>query len=222
MYNKTIILDFDGTILRLFANYDLDSVVKKIAHHLTKYALDFSLESDIFDAYEFVNQLDIEKKTKIKILSEVNEIIVKAEIDALKTGIMVEGFHDFINYVTKNNIPFGIVTNNSEECIEKFIDSNGKIFRCSVVGRDAIHPERMKPSDYMLKKISKIMNINKSNMLFIGDNLRDYQCAKEYGCEFIGLTPTCKKRERMIKAAKDIVIVDDFHQLIENISVNNE
>ena len=46
---KTIVLDFDGTVCRLFANYDLQDTKRALEKMLPGYGVDFSGYDDWFD-----------------------------------------------------------------------------------------------------------------------------------------------------------------------------
>ncbi len=211
--SKKIVLDFDGTIFRLFTNYDLSRVVSVIYGILKKYEIGFTLDSDAFDSFFAIYNSDLEPSVKIELLETVNGIIANAEIDALETGIQVDGFFDFIKYCKENDIALSVASNNSPECIEAFFDKYCNGLRMPIVGRNGAHPELMKPNTFMLAEMCKILSCNKDDIIFVGDNVRDYECASAFSCEFIGLTPTEKKKSRMLSKVSGIEIVRDFYEL---------
>lgn len=217
MYNKTIILDFDGTIMRLFTNYDLKQTALMVHNYLKEYDVDFAPEKDVFDAFSLVSSKSLPSSLKEKLLDAVNKILTKAEMEALNSGIITEGFDDFIAFVNKHNLKLGIASNNSGECILEFLNRFCKDLNVPVVGRVARHPELMKPNTYSLEQIATLLSTKNDDIVFVGDNIRDYQCAKSFGADFIALTPTPKKRERIISNGLDtkkVKIVNDFRELI--------
>lgn len=211
-YGKKIILDFDGTIFRLFANYNMDSTILKLQKIFQAYHINFDLNDDIFDAFSLASCL--EKAIREKVLYEINEIITKIEIDALDSGILVTGFLDFLDYIKKNKMTLAIVTNNSKECVELFFQKYCGETTFPILGRIWNRPECMKPDVYLLKEMSKQLNSSNKEIVFIGDNPRDYECAKSFQCEFFGLTPTESKKKRMTQYTNEIEIFNDFYELI--------
>jgi len=155
----------------------------------------------------------LEPSVKNELFETVNEIIVNAEIEALETGIPVDGFFDFIKYCKENDIELSVASNNSPECIEAFFDKYCNGSRMVIVGRNGAHPELMKPNTFMLAEMCKKLNCKKNDIIFVGDNARDYECASAFGCEFIGLTPTEKKKSRMLSKVSGIEIICDFYEL---------
>ena len=87
--------------------------------------------------------------------------------------------------------------------------------KIDIIGRIPNRPDLMKPNTYMLEESIKRLNCNKEEVIFIGDNSRDGECAYKFGCEFIALTPTKSKKERMLKKFPNINLVNDFYELKE-------
>lgn len=209
---KGIILDFDGTIFRLFANTNLNNTVIELHNYLSKNNIDFSLENDAFDAFKIA--FECNNPNKEEILFEVNKIITNIELEAIDNGILINGFFEFIDYLYNNNLKLIIASNNSKECILKFL-SKYNLDKIDIIGRVPNRPDLMKPNTYMLEESIKRLNCNKEEVIFIGDNSRDGECAYKFGCEFIALTPTKSKKERMLNKFPNINLVNDFYELKE-------
>ncbi|MBR5272714.1 MAG: HAD family hydrolase, partial [Clostridia bacterium] len=144
---------------------------------------------------------------------------VEEEIKAIDSGIIIDGFTDFLDFASKNGKNIAIASNNSIDCIGVFLGKLGseanKKYQIPVIGRDAQHPERMKPSTYMLEKVCQTNNWSRRDTLYVGDHPRDYECAMNFGCRFIGMTPTSAKKERLTKYNTTIITVDDFFGFIK-------
>ena len=215
MHYKAIILDFDGTIFRLFCNYDLKRIVAALVSLLQPYDIGFSMENDAFDAFNMVFFSDIEPTTKAMLLKKIDEMITEAELEALASGVHINGFSKFRDWIMQNDLLLAIVTNNSAVCIQTFLQRNFSGFSCPVVGREGQRPDLMKPNPHMLHRISSILNVSKEDMCFVGDTTRDYECALAFGCSFIAMAPTPVKKTRLSTAIKNYPIVDDFLTLCE-------
>lgn len=218
MYNKELIFDFDGTIARIFANYNLDAKVKMASEIFKKYNIDFSLDNDLFDSYKFVDKTNENERNKL--LFELNELITKAEVEAVKTAEIITGFSDYINYLIENNIKLNIVSNNSKECIEEFFKNNFKKVKINVIGRIWNNPKTMKPNDYLLHQMCNKLNKTPKDIIYIGDNPRDYECSNKFGCEFIAMVPTKSKKERMINYNFNIKLFNNYYELLD--CINNK
>lgn len=212
-----IILDFDGTIIRLFSGGDLINLSENIASMLKQYGLSFDSARDPFDAFMFVYQSDISDKNDV--LKKLDLIFTEAETKALDTGIIVNGFMNFIDFVRSNNIQVGIVSNNSEACIKEFFKKTAFCFMPPIVGRISIRPDLMKPNGFLLKKICEKEKWDVKNVVYIGDNPRDFQCAVSVEARFFAMTPTEKKRARFGEAFK-YPVFSDFAELIDYLKPN--
>lgn len=215
-----IILDFDGTITRLFARCDLSVLSNSIASMFASYGLSFDSTLDPFDAFSFVHSSHIENKDEI--FASLDQLFTKAEIEAINSGITVNGFECFMKFAQENTIRLGVVSNNSQACIKEFFKRNYKNVHIPIIGRIPNRPDLMKPSGYMLKQICTNENWDVNNVIYIGDNPRDYICANTVGCRFIGLTPTIAKRNRFKDSALDFPIFDDYLQLITYLKKTTE
>lgn len=88
-YNS-LVFDFDGTMCRLFSNYDLHATVLQLCSAMKKYNIDFSQERDSFDVFSAItNDHSLSADAKKAALTEANDIITSAEIDAVDSGEVV-------------------------------------------------------------------------------------------------------------------------------------
>lgn len=210
---KAIILDFDGTVFRLFTDaYDISKTTLALHDLLKKYGIDFSPERDVFESFYAVTSSDKDERTKEEILEQVDVLVSEAETEALDTGILTQGYDEFLKKAEKCGKILAVVSNNSAKCINKFL-SDRKMEKIPVLGRIGTHPELMKPHVYLLKTMCEKLGLSKDEVIFIGDNPRDYQCAEKFGCRFIALTPTEKKKKRFVNSLPEVPLVDDFYGL---------
>ena len=216
MYSaKKIVLDFDGTIFRVFTNYDLKKVARKIYGLLSDYQTTFRTDSDAFDAFGSIMNADLPAAKKRQLLRQVDEWLIEAEMEALDSGILIDGFWEFVEAAKKKKIDIAIVSNNSAACIKEFLYRSNTEYTIPVLGRIGVHPERMKPDSYMMEEMSRILKCSNDEIIYVGDNHRDYECALRFRCQFIGMTPTPAKKERLHKKAPNITTVDDFFELMQ-------
>lgn len=213
--HPAVIFDFDGTMCRLFENFNMKKLLDQLHEEMRSLNIDFSHECDSFEVFSAIaSQTDENSEIRNNALQLADKIIRAAECEAVETGIDVTGIKEFILYLQNNNIPVGIATNNSEECIHKFFrlrDINDENIHIS--GRNGLHPERLKPDPWTLSSVIGKMKTDSENAVFIGDGLNDYASAKELSLRFIGMASTPKKMKRLLAIPDKIVIIEDYRNI---------
>lgn len=209
------VFDFDGTMCRLFKNYNLNKVVLSLRDKMKDYGIEFSTENDAYDVFsEIIRQTEDGSATREKALIDADKIITAAEIEAINTGELVNGVEIVIPFLKKAGFQIGIATNNSVQCVATFMQKNCPNTNIPIVGRVGIKPELMKPNAWSLLEVLKEMNHLPVNTIFVGDTQRDYLCSISAGCEFIGMAPTDSKRQRLLQVLSESGIASDFNELL--------
>ena len=94
---KVVILDFDGTICRLFANSDLNGLILKLQDVISKYGIKTKKLSDCFEVFEVIEECIKTEDKRSLALMEVDKIITDAECEAVENGIDIAGIKEFIS-----------------------------------------------------------------------------------------------------------------------------
>lgn len=215
--NEIIIFDFDGTMCRLFKNYDLASVVQSLQTAMRVFNVDFPLSNDAFDVFaEVVRQVkDFDERAKA--LSCADKILTKAEIEAVETGEPVPGVEAMMSFLYCNHYRFGISTNNSEACVRAFLKKYCQAIPIPIIGRQGTKPELMKPNTWSLDRAIEELSGTPRNTIFVGDTERDYQCAMKVGCRFWGMAATERKREKLSVFLSEERLLTDYYDLLQRI-----
>ncbi|MBP3309143.1 MAG: HAD hydrolase-like protein [Clostridia bacterium] len=219
MYNEpNIILDFDGTIFKLFENHSLDRLIKRLYNLTNVYNIGFTEQNDAFDAFALIRNSDLSDDIKRDLLVKAHMWATEEELEALKTGVLVDGFFEFLKTAPALGKKIAIATNNSPECIERFFESLAPNiiteYNIPVIGREALHTERMKPSPYMLRHLCETNGWDAADTLYIGDHPRDWECAVSFGCRFIGMASAKEKRDRFLACDASMKLVSDYRELV--------
>lgn len=209
-----VILDFDGTMCFLFYDYDLSKTVKKIISEISTLGVDISNINDPFDAFNMILCQSITDELKMQALAIVDKLIVKAECEAVKECDVVHGLWYFITKLKQNKIPFGIATNNGDECVRLFLKIHEMTDSIPINGRITKHPELLKPNPWSIIKTAEELKVDLSKVLFIGDTPRDWETAKNAGCGFMGIAPTERKRVRFDVVSYGEPLLTDYYDLI--------
>lgn len=212
---KAVVLDFDGTICRLFEGYNLKQTSHNLSEKLSHYNVDFDKHLDPFDVYKTICDQCQDSNIRKKILRCADNIITHAECEAINSGIDVYGFDVFLNYAEKKQLSIAIATNNSEKCVEEYLKLKRIKTHIPIIGRDGEHPERMKPNSWTLQKVIDVLDLSNNDVLFVGDTINDYNCARSQNVSFVGMAATEKKLIRLQNIEDDIIIVNDFFEFMK-------
>jgi HAD superfamily hydrolase (TIGR01549 family) len=94
-----------------------------------------------------------------------------------------EGVMDAIDILDKDGIKIGIVTSRQRKYLSS--DNDGIFerhpFGIVICGDEVNHP---KPSPEPLDKYIAMSGISPRELLYVGDSVMDYVCARESGCDF--------------------------------------
>ena len=208
-----LVFDFDGTMIKLFSNFNLKNTASQLKECVKKYGVDFDASSDAFDIFKAIASALPDGDMRKSAYKEANVILTLAELEAVKSGLPVKGVSEIFMGLYEKGYNLGIATNNSVECVLKFLSEYCLGIKVPVVGRFGDKPELMKPNTWSLVTVMRQMGCDGKNTIFIGDTSRDYECAVKVGCEFIGMAHSEYKRERLMKLIAQDSIVDDYYQL---------
>ncbi len=209
-----IVFDFDGTMCRLFQNYNLKHTCLILKDRMREYGVVFSPESDAFDIFKVISQQISETEVKLHAFRTADAILSVAEAEAVEKCESIKGVEEiFPQFVQSAKCVVGIATNNSAQCVQAFL--NRVCHGCSVpvVGRIPEMPERMKPSPWSVFEIAKKMHVAVQDVIFVGDTLNDYDCSQNAGCTMVGMAATPNKSEPLLQFLPPNMIVSDFYAL---------
>lgn len=210
-----LVFDFDGTMCQLFKNYDLNKVVRLLRDKMKEHGIGFSIEKDVFDVFaEVMRQTELGSTEREKALIDANQILTTAELEAINTSEPVKGVEIVIPLLVKAGIRIGIATNNSAQCVTTFMQENLPNTTLPIIGRVGVKPDLMKPNAWSVLEVLREMNCLPGNTIFLGDTQRDYIASINAGCDFIGMAPTDRKRQRLLQVLPESSIVSDFNGLL--------
>ena len=202
---KGIIFDVDGTTLSTlydiqgslnivlkrhkYNTQDYDGVRLKIGHgsrNLVKYCLP-----------EDVDDSEIDKLT--------NEYL---EIYGLNYNVKTkpyEGIKELLEELEKRNIKLAINSNKPDEYCKNLIKYHfpGNNFVTIIGSREGV-PN--KPDPYSANEIVELMNLDKSEVLYVGDSDSDVNTAKNAGLKVVGCLWGFRDLKTLQDAGADIII----------------
>ncbi|MCD8373063.1 MAG: HAD family hydrolase [Clostridia bacterium] len=210
--STNLVLDFDGTMVKLFARYNLSKITERLASEMEKFGISLDKGLDPFDVFSEISKQVDSGDEKIIAYTKAHKILTEAETEAVKTCEPICGIDEIFPLLCKNyNV--GIATNNSEECVKIFLSERYSDINVSIVGRVGSAPERMKPNIWPLVTVAGRLGCRLEDIVFIGDASTDYLCAKNAGCAFLGIAHSPYKRERLSEFLPPEHIAENYYQL---------
>lgn len=76
-----------------------------------------------------------------------------------------------------------------------------------------MHPERLKPSPYMLEEAMDRFSVPPSGTVFFGDSVSDMEAAAAAGTGFFGFRSSEKNRKRFCGVLEEDRIMEDWYGL---------
>jgi HAD superfamily hydrolase (TIGR01549 family) len=178
-----IIWDFDGTLVD--TRQKNLNVTRKILEQITQKNADTfpvlsSLEKYISATSKATNWCKL-YTSKFKLTNQQTDLAGKLwteyQLQDNTTTKLFPGVHDVL--LQLQNIPHGIVSQNSHSNILKLLNEYGlkDIFK-AVIGYEEVNITRQKPEpDGLLACIDKLCNSSSGNVFYIGDHETDTVCA---------------------------------------------
>lgn len=208
IHMKTVIFDFDGTIVDNF------EVMLSIFNRLALYYA----KRDLTD----LTHEEIRKKTARQIISYIGIPFwrIPRAISALRTEFYkivddVKAFEKIPDVLSelKKTYRLGIVTTNSVENVKQILKNN-KIDCFDFISEKS----KLFGKDKHLSKILKNKRLNKKNVIYIGDEIRDIDAAHKIGIPIISVTWGYNDKTELIKNNPDFLAENpsDIIKIVEN------
>jgi len=205
-----IIFDFDGTIAEIIKSPE--NIVNILAEEF---------------GFRKIKAEDVEilKKKKAQDVLRILKIpLIKLPLILLKGRSILskqmekirpfKGIKEVIDYLYDKKFIFGILTSNSKENVIKFLKKN-QMDKFSFISSE----QRIFGKGNKLLKFIKIKKLKPENIIFVGDETRDMEAAKEAKIKTIAVTWGLNKKELLEKQKPDYLARSpkDLIGIIKNI-----
>jgi phosphoglycolate phosphatase len=206
---KAVGFDLDGTFLNTHVDYGKINRADREA----------CLRHDIpFDDLEFPTIK--RQRAPIRAWLEANnraaefEMLSK-EIDAELTAIELEFLHEAkafpgsiecLEVLKSKGLKVGLLTRGSYEYGDKALTMMGVREEFdSIVGRDTLDYDLAKPSPSAMIHFAKELEVEPSEILYLGDNVTDYYSARDAGAYFVGVLSGSMTKDAWMNEDPDMI-----------------
>ncbi|MHA1914282.1 MAG: HAD family hydrolase [Promethearchaeota archaeon] len=205
---KAIVWDMDGTLIHFQINSTkarraANSILSSHGIEKNKLTIRKSILDNVNVSREIFKQKGYTSNQISLIVKEIDEAVSKIEYKAALNATIIDGIKEVLIYAQKKNLKQAIFTYNKNNNAKISLDKiNILNFFNVIVGRDNI--ENPKPHPDHLLYICKKLNVKPADILVIGDNYRDIECALNVGAHSIAVHTKLAVVETLHKADKII------------------
>ena len=219
---KAVCFDMDGTLLDTKVDYEkmsniiFDEMVKvgvpeEVIDRSEGYK--FNLDSGVNylfsngraeDVYaiglkvaKIARDIEMEKVDEAKPFPKAKELLEWIHSKGMKTGLLTRGCREY--------------------AIEALKVCGVSYLLDAVVARDDYPEKEAKPSPKAMEHIADMLSVRTDEILFFGDHMFDYQCAKDAGSGFVGVLTGTYTREDWLEIADMDVYesIGDFYDHLD-------
>ncbi len=196
MNSYTLLFDFDGTIAD-----SLDTIITTFDRIADRFSFAKSTEDDkVILRHEGIRVLVKKKHIPFFILPFILRAIKKELQRHIGDIPLIPGIKDALLTIKSSGYALGIVTSNERENVSAFLRLHGlDIF-------DFIECEmNIFGKGRMLKNVIRRKKLYKSRTLYIGDEIRDVQAAREAGIPIIAVSWGFSAKDLLLKSHPDFL-----------------
>ncbi len=193
-----VIFDLDGTLTRPYL--DFDQIRRDIGY----------TDGPILEA---MAKMPDEQRRKAQV------ILDKHEQEAAEESELNPGAIELLDLLRQQNYPIGLLTRNSRASVKIICQKHGLSFD-AVSTREDEGPDKPDPHPFL--QLSKMLKVNPTEAIMVGDYLFDLLCGKNAGAKTV-LIKTNKDHENYIHEA-DFAIdrLNELPQIIQKIETQKQ
>lgn len=206
MHYRAIIFDFDGTLADtleqtrcIYNQLAPDYGLRHVESHELDSLRDFSLS-------DLLKHLDISKFRVPSLLSRGTALLR----ERIAETPIIPGIAAIIPALRARTEPFGILTSNATENVNLFLDTHDLRKYFTFVSSTSKLTGKAKH----LKAIRKTFSLHASEMLYVGDEIRDVKASHKAGIAVAAVTWGFNSRSSL-KSSDPTHLIDDPKQLLE-------
>lgn len=202
---KTFIFDFDGTIVDTFDSTIniLHSISKYTTHNITKEFIKKEIRTKHIK--EIINDFNINSVQMLLIMWKIRSELKKEREDINSITSMKQVLIE----LHKKGYHLILVTSNIESTVSHFLDKENICVFSEIYYKSGLFNKNK-----IINKIIKKNNLDKKEVYYVGDEIRDILCAKKSNINSISVTWGFNSKE-LLKEENPDYIIDSPQKLLE-------
>ena len=194
---KEIIFDFDGTVADSFG-----AMMEIFEEHKKEFGFENFGEKEL-KIYRELGVAELIKKRNISVwkilkILRVGKRLMNQKIKSVKP---FEGIKEELIKLKEKGLLLGIISTNSEENIKEFLKKNEIEMFDYVVGKGSLFGKTK-----VIRNILKKRKLNKDQVLYVGDEVRDIEACKKIGVKVAVVTWGFSDEKLLAKNKPDFLI----------------
>jgi HAD superfamily hydrolase (TIGR01509 family) len=200
-----ILLDFDGPVCSIFANYPAPNVADNLRALLAGRNIRMPDaivgETDPLEVLRWTATLG-----KPELTRDVEDALRADELRAASSATPTPYAREVIVAARQAGRSVVIVSNNSDPAIAEYLTAHRLTCVSPVIGRVYAEPDRMKPSPEPILRAVIALDAKPKHCVLVGDSLTDITGSRAAGVRVIGYANKPPKIESFTKAGADFVV----------------
>ena len=221
---KAVIFDLDNTLIKSFTDYV--KMKKEIIAYLRKVGVESEVLTPKHTTVEMVKeaarQLKERGKTEEEIASVmvgVNEVMNRVELENVDRALPLNGAEELLKTLKEAGVKVGILTRGCESYARGALKVTGLLSYVDAINA-RVDLLQAKPNPKALLDLCRKLEVDPSEVIFVGDHPIDVICANVAGVKFIGVLEGFTSEEKMRQIGsrinfKNLLAVKEY--LIEKI-----
>lgn len=208
---RVVLLDFDGPVTPLMPSPLNVRAADLVRGRLRSEGAD--LPQEMIDTADHLELLRWANLHAPEALASAEQAAEEVEVQDARLCVPTPGGHDLIVACARTARSVVIVSNNTPAAIDTYLDRWGlRVLITAVVGRQAGHPELMKPHPHPVEAALRAARSTAQDAVMIGDSVSDIVVARAVGVPSIGYAKT-PHRGSELSAAGATAITDQMATL---------
>ena len=217
---KAIGFDMDGTLLDTAIDYEkLGNAERYVLGRLG--VPDSEISSSPNDTEVIRSGVDYLNRhgnpiTFDEVCKLVNQRASDVEMESVETAKCFPGVERMLDDLRSKGYPMGLLTRGQRLYAESAMERCGILEKVDVIEAFDDHPTgEQKPNPIAMEYLAKRLGVRCSEILYVGDSVWDYYCARDSGAGFIGIAIGENGRRKWERIENDIILVDDVSKIAD-------
>jgi HAD superfamily hydrolase (TIGR01549 family) len=198
-----VLIDFDGPICRIFSGLSAEDAASRLLKILIIDGINFPPElqqaTDPLEVLRFAEDADGH------VADHMHSVLSETELEAVESAKPTFGSRELILACRRTERSVGIVSNNSQPAVEKYMRAHDLAQHVDVVSART-GPYLLKPDPHLILRAMDAFGHKRERFVLVGDSETDIEAAQAAGIHHIGYANKPGKLDRLTRAGANAVV----------------